>query len=262
VAIRSGCAYAFLCAGDFDGFEEMLDEVLALSGGDRSIGAGIVVGSPVAWATVGKGMAERERGRLEAGEALAEEGLRIATEDGDLETASWTRSNLALTLAMKGDVEGGLGLAWRNCELTERLGDVFSRTLALANLSAVQLAAEDYPAALDSIEAAESLYREAMGNGGEMEAWRAALRADALTGVGRTEEAIEVAESAVQIAAERGMRWSLPLTLLATARARDAAGEDRVREALDEAAAVAEGTGAVTTLAAVEEERGRLAAAR
>jgi len=262
VAIRSGCAYASLCAGDFDGFEKMLDEVLALSGGDRSIGAGIVVGSPVAWAKVGKGMAERERGRLEAGEALAEEGLRIATEDGDLETASWTRSNLALTLAMRGDVEGGLGLAWRNCELTERLGDVFSRTLALANLCAVQLAAEDYPAALDSIEAAESLYREAMGNGGEMEAWRAALRADALAGVGRAEEAIEVAESAAQIAAERGMRWSLPLTLLATARARDAAGEDGVREALDEAAAVAEGTGAVTTLASIEEERDRLAAAR
>jgi adenylate cyclase len=261
VAVRGACAYAFLCTGDFDGFEKMLDEVLTLSGGDRSVGAGIVVGSPIAWATVGKGMAERERGRLEAAEALSEEGLRIATEDGDLETASWTRSNLALTLAMKGDVEGGLGLAWRNCELTERLGDVFSRTLALANLGAVQLTAEDYPAALDSIEAAESIYREAMGNGGEMEAWRAALRADALAGVGRAEEAIAVAESAAQIAAERGMRWSLPLTLLATARARDAAGEDGVGEALDEAAAVAEETGALTTLASIETERDRLAAA-
>lgn len=262
VAIRSACAYAFLCTGDFDGFEKMLDEVLELSGGDRSVGAGIVVGSPVAWATVGKGLAERERGRIESSEALSEKGLRIATEDGDLETASWTRSNLALTLAMKGDVEGGLSLAWRNCELTERLGDVFSRTLALANLGAVQLAAEDYPAALDSMEAAESLYREAMGNGGEMEAWRAALRAEALVGVGRAAEAVELAESAARIAAERGMRWSLPLALLATARARDAAGEPGAREALDEAAAIAEETGALTTLTAVQEERDRLAAPR
>jgi tetratricopeptide (TPR) repeat protein len=210
---------------------------------------------------MGKGLAARERGQLDTAEKLFEEGLRIATEDGDLETASWTRSNLALLLAMRGDVEGGIGLARRNCELTERLGDVFSRSVALANLSATQLAAEDYPAALDSIEAAERLYREAMGNGGEMETWRAALRADALAGVGRAEEAIAVAESAAQIAAERGMRWALPLTLLATARARDAAGEDGVREALDEAAAVAEETGALTTLASIETERDRLAAA-
>ena len=58
------------------------------------------------------------------------------------------------------------------------------------------------------------------------------------------------------------MRWSLPLTLLATARARDVAGEDGVREALDEAAAVAEETGALTTLASIETERDRLAATR
>ena len=64
--------------------------------------------------------------------------------------------------------------ARRNCELTERLGDVFSRSLAIANLGAAQLAAEEYAGALDSIEEAERLYREAMGNGGEMEAWRAA----------------------------------------------------------------------------------------
>ncbi len=262
VTMRSACAYAFLCVADFDAFERSLDEVLELSGGDRDVGAGIVIGSPIAWATMGKGLAERERGRLDAAEALFEEGLRIATEDGDLETASWTRSNIALMLAMRGDVEGGIGLALRNCELTERLGDVFSRSLALANLAATQLAAEDYPAALDSIEAAERLYRGAMDNGGEMEAWRAALRADALTGVGRGEEAIAVAESAAQIATERGMRWSLPLTLLATARARNAAGADGVRAVLDEAAAVAEETGALTTLVSIETERDRLAAAR
>jgi adenylate cyclase len=262
VTMRSAGAYAFINAGDFDGFEQALDEVLELSGGDHSVGAGIVVGSPIAWATMGKGLAERERGNLDTAERLFEEGLRIASEDGDLETASWTRSNLALLLSMRGDVEGGIGLARRNCELTERLGDVFSRSVALANLSATQLAAEDYPAALDSIEAAERLYREAMDNGGEMEAWRAALRADALAGVGRAGEGLELAESASRTARERGMLWALPLALLATARARDAAGEDGVREALDEAAAVAEETGALTTLASVEEERDRLAATR
>jgi class 3 adenylate cyclase/tetratricopeptide (TPR) repeat protein len=262
VAMRGACAYAFLCAADFDGFERSLDEVLELSGGDRCVGAGIVIASPIAWATMGKGLAERERGRLDAAETLFEEALRIATEDGDLETASWTRSNLALMLTMRGDVEGGVGLARRNCELTERLGDVFSHTVALANLSAAQLAAGDHAAALESIEAAESLYREAMKGGGEMEAWRAAVRAEALTGVGRAREALELAEEAARIARERGMRWALPTALLATARAREAAGEDGVREALDEATAVAEETGALTSLAAIETARDTLAAAR
>ncbi len=262
VAVRSAGAYAFLCAGDFDGFERTLDEVLDLADGDRSIGAGIVITSPVAWATMGKGLAERERGHLERAEELFEASLQIAIEEGDPETASWTRSNLALMHAMRGDVEAGIGLARLNCELTERLGDVFSRTLALANLGATQLAAEDYAAALESLEEAERIYREAMDNGGEMEAWRAALRAQALAGVGRAEEAIAVAEQAAEAARERGMLWSLPLAILAVARTRAAAGEADVDGTLDEAAAIATETGAMTTLTAIEEERESLAAAR
>lgn len=262
IAVRSAGAYAHLCAGDFDGFERTLDEVLELADGDPAAGAGIVLGSPVAWAMMGKGLVERERGRPQEADALFEAALRIATEADDPETASWTRSNLALMLSMRGETEAGVALARRNCELTERLGDVFSRTLALANLGATQLAAEDPAGALESMEEAERIYRQAMGNGGEMESWRSAVRAQALAGVGRAEEGVELAEEAARIAHQRGMRWSLPLALLAVARTRDAAGRDGVREALDEAAAVAEETGATTTLAGIEEERDRLGAPR
>ncbi len=262
VAMRSACAYAFLCVGDFGCFAAELDEVIDLTGGDRSIGSGIIIGSPIAWAMMGKGLAEREHGRLDEAEMLFEEGLRIAREDGDPETASWTLSNLSLMRAMRGDTEGAIGIARRNCEETERLGDVFSRVLALANLGAVQLAAEDYAEALNSLEEAEQLYLEAMGNGGEMEAWRAALRAQALAGVGRTDEAMALATKASEIARERGMLWALPLAILALARARAAADVEGVDEALDEAAAIAQKTGAMTTLAAIEEERESLAASR
>jgi class 3 adenylate cyclase/tetratricopeptide (TPR) repeat protein len=261
VAIRAACSYAFLCAGRFDDFEAALREVLELAGDDRSIGAGIVIASPVAWATMALGLAARERGRLEEAEEIFNKALRIADEEGDPEVASWTRSNQALMLAMRGEPEAGVALARRNCELTERLGDVFSRSLALANLGASQLAAGQYDAALESMEEAEAVYRAAMDDGGEMEAWRAALRADALTGVGRAEEAIALAEWAAEIAEERGMLWSLPLTLLAAGRGRIAAGRDGARETLDRAASIAEETGAATTLAAINEERDALAAA-
>jgi class 3 adenylate cyclase/tetratricopeptide (TPR) repeat protein len=261
VAIRAACSYAFLCAGRFDEFEAALREVLDLAGDDRGTGAGIVIGSPIAWATMALGLVWRERGRLEEADAQFDAALRMAEEDGDPEIASWTRSNQALMLAMRGEAEAGVALARRNCELTERLGDVFSRSLALANLGACQLAAEDCAGALESLEEAEAVYRAAMDNGGEMEAWRAALRAEALTGVGRAEEAIALAEWAAAIAEDRGMLWSQPLALLAAGRARIAAGHEGAREALDQAAAIAERTGAVTTLEAIDEERGALSPA-
>ncbi|HEX5763250.1 MAG TPA: adenylate/guanylate cyclase domain-containing protein [Solirubrobacterales bacterium] len=261
VAVRGATAYAYLCAGDFEAFEAELDKTLELAGDDRSVGAGIVIGSPVAWAYSGKGLARRERGEAEAAEELLEKALRIATEQGDPETASWTRSNLASLHALKGDVETGLAMARRNCELTEQLGDVFSRTLAVANLGWVQLKAGDAAAALHSLESAERTYLEAMGNGGEMESWRAGLRAEALTGVGRLEDAMQLAEGAAAVARERGMRWAVPGCLLALGRARLAAGRPDARQALEEAAAAARETGAMMLLAGAEEELEALGAA-
>jgi class 3 adenylate cyclase/tetratricopeptide (TPR) repeat protein len=252
IAIRAAGSYAYLCAADFDGFERALDEVIALCGDDRRAGAGIVIGNPLAWATMAKGLACRERGRLDEAEAQFEGALRIATEEGDPEIESWTRSNQALMLAMRGEAEAGMALARRNCELTERLGDVFSRSLALSNLGGTQLAAGDPAGALESLEEAERVYRGAIDGGDEMECWRAALRAEALTGVGRVEEAVELAGWASDVARERGMLWSLPLTLQALALARDAAGRGGAREALDEAVEVARGTGAMVSLEGIE----------
>ena len=76
-------------------------------------------------------------------------------------------------------------MARHNCELTEQLGDVFSRSLALNTLAYVQLAAGENAEALETIELSDRLYREAMGAGGETEGWRSTLRARALLGLGR-----------------------------------------------------------------------------
>ena len=255
IAIRAGSSYAYLCTADFEGFERVQDEIIELCGDDRRAGAGIVIGNPLAWAVMAKGLARRERGDLDEAEKLFNRGLRIADEEGDPEIASWTRSNQALMLAIRGEPEAGVALGRRNCELTERLGDVFSRSLALANLGGTQLAAGDAEAALESLEEAERVYRSAIPGGDEMECWRAGLRAEALTGVGRPEEAVELMQWASEVARERGMLWSLPLTLRALAVARDAAGRDGAREALDEAAAVARRTGAAINLQGVEEAR-------
>jgi adenylate cyclase len=262
IAIRAAGSYAHLCAGDFDGFDQALDEVLDLADGDRRAGAGIVIDSPVGWATMAKGLVMRERGRLDEAEAQFNMALQIATEEGDPEIASWTRSNQSLMLAMRGELDAAIALARRNCELTERLGDVFSRSLALSNLGGAQIAAGDYAGALDTLEEAERVYRAAVSDGDEMETWRAGLRSEALTGVGRAEEGLELAEWATEVARERGMLWSLPLALQAVAIACTALGRDGAEEALDEAAEVARGTGAMISLEAVETTRATLGALR
>ena len=256
-AVRGAGAYAYLCNADFEGFERILDEMLEIVGEDGSVGAGIVLGSPIAWGLMGKGMIRRERLEFEEAEELFARALESALEEDDPETASWVRSNQA-SLVIRRDPEAALAIARRNVELTDRLGDVFSRSLALSNLAWAQLIAEENEAALDSIEASERLYREAMDNGGEMEGWRGQLRARALVMVGREEEALEVAEKAARISREREMLWSYPVAMLTLARARAAAGVDGVDEAFDEAERVARETGATTLLMDIEAEREQL----
>jgi class 3 adenylate cyclase/tetratricopeptide (TPR) repeat protein len=260
VAIRAAIAYAHLCVADFDGVERLCDEVLEMAGDDHGAGAGIILGCPVAWALTEKGVVKRERGKLDEAERLLESALRIATERGDPETESWARGNLAMLQGTRGEVEAAMAMARRNRDLTERLGDVFSRSLSLTHLAVTELAAGEHAAALDALEEAERLYRGAMGSGGEVASWRAALRAEALLGLGRTQEALDVAEWAAAEAREHGMLWPLPRALKTLAAARMANGGKGAREALDEAAEVAERSGALLTLREVEEDRDRIAA--
>jgi adenylate cyclase len=261
VAIRSAASYPYLLAGDLEGFERMLDELIELAGDSNATGAGIVIGNPVAWAIMGKGTIRKEHGEFEEAEALVEKALRAATETSDPETESWIRGTQALLRSVQGDLEGGVALARRNREQTERIGDVFSRSISNSNLATVELAAGDFDAALESIEESERVYMEAMDNGGELEGWRGTIRAEALRGVGRVEEAIDAAERSCEVCRERGLNWTMPLAALALGRARAAAGDlDGAHEALEEAATVAEETTMTVTLAEIESERDSLAA--
>jgi adenylate cyclase len=255
VAIRCAGAFAYLMTGDFDGFEAALDEVLELVGEDGSIGANIILGSPVAWGLMGKGMVRREKIEFDEAEELFERALRIALDEDDPETASWIRSNQAGLLAMRGESEAGLAIALRNVELTDKLGDVFSRSLALSNLSWAQLNSGDAEGALESIEESERLYRELMDEGGEMAGWRAHLRSQALREVGRVEEAIEAAEWAAETSRSRGLWWTYPAAMLALTRALTAGGRPGALEALGEAERVARETGADTLMIDLAAER-------
>jgi class 3 adenylate cyclase/tetratricopeptide (TPR) repeat protein len=260
-ACRGAAAYVHMCAGELDLLEATVDETLEILDGDPDLGAGIVIGSPIAWSRMAKAVALRERGRTEEADRLLDRALLEATERGDPETESWVLSSKATVLAESGEIEAALALALRNRELTERLGDVFSRTMSLSSLAYVRLEALEFSAALEAVELADASYREAMGSGGETEGWRATLRARALLGLGQVREALGQAEWAASTARRRGMNWQLPAALVVLAKARAAAGEPGVGEALDEATAVASSRGHQTTLRRIEDERAVLAAA-
>jgi class 3 adenylate cyclase/tetratricopeptide (TPR) repeat protein len=252
VAIRTAGSYAYLASGDYEGCDRLLDEALELCGDDHTTGAGIVIGCPYAFALHFKGVICRERGELDEADELLDTALRIAGEQGDPETESWTRGQKAILADYRAEPDA-LAQAERNFELTDRLGDVFSRTWALVYVSFVRLDLGDAAGALEAIERGESVYREAMGGGGEAEAWRAALHAQALTRLGRVDEGLERAEYAARIAREREMRWSQPRTLRALAEARAAAGDaEGAAETFDEAAEVARQVGSVMELQEIE----------
>jgi tetratricopeptide (TPR) repeat protein len=261
VAIRGAGCYAHMCAGDLDLVEDTVAQILELGGGDPEVGAGIVIGCPPAWALTARSIALRERDRLEEAERAAEESLQIAIRHGDPETESWCRGNKATLLAERGEPEAALALGRRNFELTDQLGDVFSRTLALTGLGHVQMAAGDHAGAVESIELGDRLYREAMRVGGEGEAWRSTLLSEALLGAGRVDEALARAESAAAVARERGMHWQLPGALHALAQARAAAGVTGIEEALEEATALCERLGHRLTLRKIDADREELLSA-
>ena len=257
VAMRTASSYALLASGNFDRCEEILDEALELAGDDHSAGNGLIIGCPYAFAVQFKGILCRERAENERAIELLDTSIRIAEEQGDPETASWARGQKSLLLSIAGDVEGAMALAQRNYELTERLGDVFSRTWARVWLSFIRTEAGDFEGALDTMERAERLYREAMGTGGEAEAWRAAIHARALLGLGRTDEALEKAERAATVARERGLLWSLPNALRSLGQIRAAAGDRKgAAEAFDEGVEVARTTGSVFEAERIEATRG------
>jgi class 3 adenylate cyclase/tetratricopeptide (TPR) repeat protein len=260
-AVRGASAYSHMCAGDLDRIEATVEEMFEILDSDPDVGAGILIGSPLAWGLMAKSVALRERGRPEEAERLLDQALRELAQRDDPETESWVLGSKSAVLADRGEVEAALAVALRNREQAEKLGDVFSRSLALTALAYVRLLAGEYEAALAEVELADRGYREAMGVGGEAEGWRGTLRARALLGLGRTAEALETAEWAAETARRRSMRWQLPPALLALAQVRAAAGVDGVAEALDEATAVAERHGHEMALERIRAERSGLIAA-
>ena len=237
VAIRAAGAYAHLCAGDFDGFEASARR------GDRagrrairSVGAGIVIGSPVAWAHMGKGLVAARARAARRGRSAVRRALRHrrrGRRPGDRELDPRQPGADAGRSAGEPEAGAALGAPQLRADRAAR-----RRLLAQPRLDLVldaQLAAGDYAAALESLEEAERLYREAMGAAARWRPGAAAARRGLSSASARTEEGLEAGRAGRPSRRSRaGMRLVAPLALFKLAspgpRARPArAGAEEAR---------------------------------
>ena len=193
-------AYPHLILGDFDGFEAVLDEMIELIDGDRTIGAGVLVGSPLAYAYMSKGMALRERARFEEAEELFDQSA------ADRRGGRRSRDGLLgeeqpclCSSRVRGDVEEGLELARRGLESTERLGDVFSRTVATSQPRRDPTDGRGRCVGAGDDRDRGRIYIEAMPKAGEMRVLAGSdPRRSADRESGRADEALAIAEAAVE----------------------------------------------------------------
>jgi adenylate cyclase len=94
VALSPG-SFALHATGDYRAGVEICERAIDLAAGDPLVGTGVSYVCPSAWCFGYKGMLTATLGDIEAGRALAQEGLRMARECGDVEVVGICHCNAA-----------------------------------------------------------------------------------------------------------------------------------------------------------------------
>ena len=239
----------------------LADEAIALGAKDPTLGGGIIETCPYAWCLFMRGAILAAMGYLEESASELDRAMRVAQEQGDLETQGWTHNGYVLLARYTGELETALAHATQGYEIAERIGAAFSRVLALYYLGYAHLMVGEADEAIAAIERSIELGHEAR-TGLETEVFRVAGLSEALLSAGDRQRALEAARESVKLARERGHKSMLALSHRVLAEAFLAGEEpDRVamaRQALEEATAAAEATGFRAELPFIERARARL----
>jgi tetratricopeptide (TPR) repeat protein len=239
----------------------LTDEAIALGAKDPALGGGIFVTCPYAWCLFMRGQILCFMGYLEEAACELDRALRVAQEQGDLEDQGWTHGGYVLLARCTGELETVLSHATQGYEIAERIGSAFSRVVALYFLGYARLMIGEPDEAIAAIERSNELGREAR-TGLDTEALRFAGLGEALLSAGDHQRALDAARESVTLARERGNESVLAISHRVLAEALLAGdGPDRVaaaKEALDQAAAAAEATGARAEIPFIERARAHL----
>jgi class 3 adenylate cyclase/tetratricopeptide (TPR) repeat protein len=239
----------------------LADEGIALGAKDPALGVEITGICYYAWCLMMRGMILASMGYPEESASEFDRALRVAQEQGDIETQGWAHSCCVWLLRFTGELETVLSHATQGYEIAERIGGAFSRVVALHCLGYARLMVGETDGAIAAFERSIELGRETR-TGLEQEAARFAGLAEALLSAGDHRRALEAAQQSVTLARERGNEATLAISHRVLAEALLAGdGSDRVaaaKEALEQAAAAVEATGARAELPFIERARARL----
>jgi tetratricopeptide (TPR) repeat protein len=239
----------------------LADEGIALGAKDPTLGNGITLTCPYAWCLMMRGVILCPMGYLEEAASELDRAMRVAQEQGNLETQGWAHGAYVSLARFTGELEMVLSHATQGYEIAERIGDAFSRVWALYFLGYARFMVGEPDEAIAAIESAIELGREAR-TGLESEALRIAGLSEVLLSAGDYHRALDAAQESVTLARERGNESTLAISHRVLAEALLAGdGPDKVAaatDALEKATAAAEATGARAELRFIERARAQL----
>ena len=210
-------SYAYWLTGQNAENMATVDRAIARANGDPTVGAGMPLGCPYAWALGWKGYLNTELGNLDEARRLIEQARRVAGDQNDIEVVGWTHMWSTDRAFAAGEAESALTHAQQATEIAERMGGSFSRAHAWAWLGVAERARGEWQRSIDAIERANELAREGR-TAVEAEAWRLALLAESYLGSGDPQRAFALVEEAVALADSQGQEQARPHIQLALAR--------------------------------------------
>jgi adenylate cyclase len=258
----SGGTYVYYLRGEIDRALAGLDRAIELTGGDPSVAADTTVANPLAYVLTFKGGFRALQGKVVEGRALLDEGIEMALEYEDFETAGWGWQWRTWIDYFAGDAEAAATDARQAHELAERVGHNFSGTWSLTMLGAAALIAGDWERAKDGLERAQELadrHRTSV----EADGLRSIWRGEALCGMGDIEAATRLVREGLEYCERRRMPANEAVGWLVMARIGLAGAgtvdAEAVRRHLDRAEAMVKRTGGHLIEPLIHAERAALA---
>jgi tetratricopeptide (TPR) repeat protein len=201
----AGGSYAMFNIGEYREAIAVLDHAIELADGDVSLGAGFSVGCPYAYCLMFKGGYVLYLGELEHGRDLIERGMKIARQEGDIESTGWGYMLLTSHSFLAGEPDTALGYAQQSLEIAERIGDSFSRAMAWHFLGLAEQTRGEWRGAIEAVERSAAISRERRTSV-EVDAWRLVVLGESHLGLREPKRGRALIEEGLKLARARGQR--------------------------------------------------------
>jgi class 3 adenylate cyclase/tetratricopeptide (TPR) repeat protein len=200
----AGASYVYYLRGEIERAIAVLDQAIELTGGDPSVGADTTVASPLAYCHAFKGGFRAIQGQFVEGCAQLDEGIELAVELEDFETAGWGWQLKTWIDYFTRDARAAAADARRAHEYAERIGHNFSRTWALTMLGVAELLDGNWERAGEAVLRAQEMadrHRTAVEGNGLRSIWRG----EALLGMGDRDGARRLVRDGLEFCERRRM---------------------------------------------------------